>query len=168
MPAETPRRSARPTKKELEAQVAQLAAALQRERADADNLRRRGAASRDRDRRAVRRETVVKLLPVIDSLGRAFAQPPADLADNQWVRGALGIGRQLGGMLAELGLAQIETVGQPFDPDLMEAVEAVPTAEQPAQTVITEVVPGYWLNDELLRAAQVRVAVAPQDDPGGK
>lgn len=166
MTSESSRRSSRPTKKELEAQVDQLRAALQRERADAENVRRQGALGRERDRQAVRRETIAKLLPVIDSLQLAFARPPAGLEDDPWVRGVLGIGRQFQAMLAEQGLAAVEAAGQPFDPVSMEAVEAVPTTEQPEQTVIAEVVRGYWLDDELLRPAQVRVAVAPADKSG--
>lgn len=158
----------RPTKKELEAQVDQLRAALQRERADAENVRRQGELGRERDRQAVRRQTISKLLPVIDSLQLAFAQPPDNLEADPWVKGVLGIGRQLEAMLAEQGLSPVKTAGQPFDPVSMEAVEAVPTADRPEQTVIAEVSRGYWLDGELLRPAQVRVAVAPAGKPEGK
>ena len=150
------------TKKELEAEVARLTSALQRERADAENVRRRAAIDRDRDRQLVRRDTVTQLLPVIDNLQLAFAQPPDELVDNQWVAGVLKIDQQLQKILVELGLTQIEAVGQLFDPDLMEAVEIVPTADQPEQTVVTEVVRGYLWADEILRVAKVKVAVGPK------
>lgn len=149
------------TKKELEAQVAQLTAALQRERADAANVRRRAALDRDRDQQLARKETIVRLLPVIDHLQLAFAQPPPDLAKNQWVAGVLMIEQQLVKALSEFGLESIETDGQPFDPSLMEAVEIIPTADQPEQTVVEEVVRGYLWEGEVLRVAQVKVAVKP-------
>lgn len=149
------------TKKDLEVQIDRLTAALQRERADAENVRRRAAIDRDRDRQLVRRDTVTQLLPVIDNLQLAFAQPPAELADNQWVAGVLKIDQQLQKILAELGLVPIEVVGQPFDPSLMEAVEIVPTADQPQQTVVAEVARGYLWADEVLRVAKVKVAVGP-------
>ena len=151
------------TKKDLEAQLAQLTVALQRERADAENVRRRATIDRDRDRQLVRRDTIVQLLPVIDNLQLAFSQSPAELAGNQWVAGILMIDQQLGRSLIELGLLPIETVGQPFDPNLMEAVEIVPTNDQPEQTVVVEVVRGYLWGDEVLRIAQVKVAVKPKD-----
>lgn len=147
------------TKKQLETQVAQLTAALQRERADAENVRRRATIDRDSDRQLARKETVAQLLPVIDNLQLAFAQPPADLAQNQWVAGVLMIDQQLTKALAELGLTPIETVGCPFDPSLMEAVATVPTADQPEQTVVEELVRGYLWGEEVLRVAQVKVAV---------
>ena len=160
MSVDSAKRVPKLTKKELEAQLAQLTAGLQRERADAENVRRQAAISRDRDRQLVRRETIVGLLPVIDSLQRAFAQPPADLVDNQWVVGVMKIERQLANILADLGLIPIEALGQPFDPNLMEAVEAVPTADQPEQTVVVEVLRGYLWGGEVLRVAQVKVATA--------
>lgn len=149
------------SKKELEVQIGRLTSALQRERADAENIRRRAAIDRDRDRQTARRDTVSQLLPVVDNLQLAFAQPPDELADNQWVAGVLKIDQQLQKTLAELGLTPIEAVGQPFDPNLMEAVEIVPTADQPEQTVVAEVVRGYLWAGEVLRVAKVKVAVAP-------
>ena len=133
-----------------------------RERADADNIRRRVAVERERDQQLVRRDTIVSLLPVIDNLQRAFAQPPAELTDNQWVVGVLKIEQQLERVLADLGLRAIKVVGQIFDPNLMEAVAVAPTSDQPEQTVVVEVVRGYLWGDEVVRIAQVKVAVRPQ------
>ena len=95
---------------------------------------------RDRDRQLVRRDTIIQLLPVIDNLQLAFSQPPPELAKNQWVTGVLMIDQQLGRALIELGLLPIVTIGQSFDPNLMEAVEIVPTNDRPEQTVVAEVV----------------------------
>ncbi len=167
MSPEATRKQSKTSKKELEAQVAQLTAALQRERADAENVRRRAIIDRDRDRQLVRRDTITQLLPVIDSLQLAFSQPPAELVKNQWVAGVLMTDQQLGKALIEFGLLPIATVGQPFDPNLMEAVEIVPTDDQPDQTVVAEVVRGYLWGDEVLRIAQVKVAVKPKDNTGG-
>ena len=117
MSPEATRKQPKATKKELEVQVAQLTAALQRERADAENVRRRAMIDRDRDRQLVRRDTIAQLLPVIDNLQLAFSQPPAELAKNQWVAGVLMIDPQLRRALIELGLLPIATVGQPVRPE---------------------------------------------------
>ena len=167
MSPEATRKQPKATKKELEVQVAQLTVALQRERADAENVRRRAMIDRDRDRQLVRRDTITQLLPVIDNLQLAFSQPPAELAKNQWVAGVLMIDPQLRRALIELGLLPIATVGQPFDPNLMEAVEIVSTNDQPEQTVVAEVVRGYLWGDKVLRIAQVKVAVKSKDNTGG-
>ncbi len=166
------KKTTRPTRKppdhrvlQLQAQLAQVVEALKRERADADNIRRRVAIERERDQQLVRRDTIVSLLPVIDNLHRAFAQPPAELADNQWVAGVLKTEQQLEGVLTDLGLRAIKTIGQVFDPSLMEAVAAVPTSDQPEQMVVAEVVHGYLWGDEVVRIAQVKVAVRPQPGP---
>jgi molecular chaperone GrpE len=61
--------------------------------------------------------------------------------------------------LATLGVRPIESTGQPFDPRVHEAVDTAPAGEQaPAGTVVGEIQRGYFVGDEVLRPARVRVA----------
>jgi molecular chaperone GrpE len=63
--------------------------------------------------------------------------------------------------LKKLGLEPIETAGQPFDPNLHQAVERVPTEDAEDQTILGEFQRGYNFRGKLLRPAMVRVAVRP-------
>jgi molecular chaperone GrpE len=60
--------------------------------------------------------------------------------------------------LAQHGLEPIAAEGQPFDPECMEVVEAVPGSDRPSGEVLEEVRRGYWCNGRIFRYAQVRVA----------
>lgn len=66
--------------------------------------------------------------------------------------------RRLEQLMADAGLEPVASVGQPFDPETMEAVEAVESADTPPNTVIEELRLGYLLNGRVVRFAQVRVA----------
>lgn len=70
---------------------------------------------------------------------------------------ALGVQR-LGRTLAKHGFEAIPGVGQPFDPDTMEAVEAVESRAVPPGTVIEEIRRGYRRDGQVVRVAQVKVA----------
>lgn len=66
--------------------------------------------------------------------------------------------RKIERTLSEHGLEPIPTVGQPFDPEIMEAIELEEGGELASGTVTTEVRRGYWLQDRPFRFAQVKVA----------
>jgi molecular chaperone GrpE len=141
---------------ELEAQVAQLTDALQRERADAMNLRRR----HDEDLASLRVRTkasVVKdLLPIVDNFERALKHVPAELTDNDYVKGVQGVVKQFEKTLADMGVERIKTVGEPFDPELHEAVSAE-EGDGETEIVSEELQAGYKIGDDVIRHAMVRV-----------
>ncbi|HKU18995.1 MAG TPA: nucleotide exchange factor GrpE [Candidatus Saccharimonadales bacterium] len=142
----------------LEQQVAELTAALQRERADALNIRRRyneqiGGLSTNAKASVVR-----ELLPVIDNFERALKHAPADLDDNEYIKGIRGIVKQFEKTLADLGVEKIKTVGNSFDPNLHEAV-SMEDGDGEQEIVSEELQPGYKMGDEVLRHAMVRVRV---------
>ena len=66
--------------------------------------------------------------------------------------------RRVGRALPPFGLEPIESVGRPFDPELMEVVEVVDGAGRAGGTVVEEVRRGYRWHGELFRFAQVKVA----------
>jgi molecular chaperone GrpE len=109
---------------ELEQQVAELTAAVQRERADATNLRRRHDEEMAQLRTRVKASVVTDLLPVVDNVERALQHVPTDLADNAYVKGVQGVAKQFAKTLTALGVERIKTVGEPFDPNLHNAVSA--------------------------------------------
>jgi molecular chaperone GrpE len=141
---------------ELELQVAQLTEALQRERADAVNLRRRH--DEDMANLRVRTKAVVikDLLPIIDNFDRALKHVPKDLEGNDYVKGVNAIVKQFEKTLGDMGVERIKTVGEPFDPHLHEAVSAE-EGDGDQEIVSEELQSGYKIGDDVIRHAMVRV-----------
>ena len=145
-----------PQIEELQTQVAELTEALQRERADATNLRRRHEEQVASLKSVVKASVVRDLLPVIDNIERALKHVPAELADNDYMKGVQGIVKQFEKTLADIGVVRIKTVGEPFDPRLHEAV-SMEEGEGAQEIVSEELQAGYQLGDEIIRHAMVRV-----------
>lgn len=141
--------------KESETQIAQLTEALQRERADAANLRRRHDEQIASLRTSVKAQVVKDLLPIIDNFERAFLHVPTDLEANDYVKGVEAVVKLFGKTLADIGVERIKTVGEPFDPNLHEAVSAE-EGDGP-EIVSEELQAGYKIGDDVIRHAMVRV-----------
>ena len=137
-------------------QVAQLTEALQRERADAVNLRRRHEQELQQLRSRTKASVIKDLLPIIDNFERALKHVPEELTDNDYVKGVQGVVKQFEKTLADLGVEKIKTVGEPFDPELHEAVSAE-EGEGDIELVSEELQSGYKIGDEVIRHAMVRV-----------
>ena len=144
---------------ELHQQIGELTAALQRERADAVNLRRRHDEQVASLRNVVRAGIVRELLPVIDNLERALKVVPDDLKNNDYIKGIQGVVRQFEKALSNIGVERIKTVGEPFDPSLHEAVSMDEDSGGTEEVVSEELQAGYRLGDEVIRHAMVRVAL---------
>jgi molecular chaperone GrpE len=140
----------------LETQVADLTEALQRERADVMNVRRRHEEQIAGLRDMVKANVVRDLLPVIDNFERALKHVPADLADNDYIKGVQGVVKQFETTMEELGVQRIKTVDEPFDPKLHEAV-SMEEGEGTTEVVSEELQAGYILGNEVIRHAMVRV-----------
>lgn len=141
---------------ELQEQVAQLTEALQRERADATNIRRRHDEQIQSLRTTVKASVVADLLPVIDNFERALKHVPEDLVDNDYVKGIQGVVKQFEKTLTDLGVERIATVGEHFDPNVHEAV-TMEEGEGNNEIVSEELQSGYRLGDDVIRHAMVRV-----------
>ena len=129
--------------------------------ADFENYRRRTEREAGGVRRAGRSEVLLPLLEVRDNLERALA---AGSSDSSFLRGVKAIAEQLGRIVTGLGAVPIPGVGTLFDPRLHEAVATVPAVEHPPDTVVTEIRPGFLLDGEALRPAQVVVAQSTRED----
>lgn len=145
---------------ELEALNRELTDRYTRLLADFDNFRRRTRQHEEAVRAAAAEAVMTDLLPVLDHLHMALAAA-GDALDGPFGQGVSLIHQQLNEILARHGLEPVPTVGQPFDPNTMEAVaRAEPGDDAPAGHVIEEYRRGYQLNGKLLRASQVKVAQA--------
>lgn len=151
---------------ELKQKITELTEALQRERADAMNLRRRSEEEKAALGSFYKANVVRDLLPVIDNFERALkhipaagseqrAQGPADQKLHEWISGVEKIVKQFEDVLEKIGVKKIDTVGKAFEPRLHEAVSH---EEGDGEEVVTEELQaGYTLGDEVLRHAMVRV-----------
>jgi molecular chaperone GrpE len=141
---------------QLADQVAELTAALQRERADATNIRRRHEEEIANLRNRLKGNVVRELLPVIDNFERALKHIPKELEGNDYIKGVEGIVKQFEKTLADIGVERIKTVGEPFDPKYHEAV-SVEEGKDGTEFVSEELQAGYKLGNDVLRHAMVRV-----------
>jgi molecular chaperone GrpE len=143
---------------QLHAQIAELTEALQRERADAVNLRRRNDEQIASLKNVVKANVVRDLLPVIDNFERALKHVPKELEDNDYIKGVQGVVKQFEKTLADIGVERIKTVDQPFDPRYHEAVSMDDGAG--AQEIVSEELQaGYKLGDDVIRHAMVKVSM---------
>jgi molecular chaperone GrpE len=134
--------------------------------ADFDNYRKRTQKEKDDLDAQVKRNTITELLPVVDNFERARAHlKPQDDAQMAIHKSYQGVYKQLVDSLKRLGVSPMRPEGQPFDPNLHEAVLREPTDEHPEGTVLEELVRGYFLGERVLRHAMVKVA-APKEDSG--
>lgn len=141
---------------QLQQQIADLTEALQRERADTINIRRHHDEQMAGLRTVVKAQVIRDLLPVIDNLERALKHIPAELTENDYVKGVQGVVRQFEKTLADIGVTRIATVGELFDPHFHEAV-AVDEGGDGREIVSEELQAGYALGSEVIRHAMVRV-----------
>lgn len=137
-------------------QVDDLTNALQRERADAENLRRRHQEELVSLRQSIKSSVVSDLLPVIDNFERALKHVPEDLVDNDYIKGVQGVVKQFEKTLADMGVERIKTVGEAFNPEFHEAV-SMEEGEGSDEIVSDELQSGYRVGDTVIRHAMVRV-----------
>lgn len=135
----------------------------QRSAADFSNYKRRTDEERATVGQFSNAVLIGKLLAVLDDFDRAIESVPAEEVTNPWVEGVELVERKLRGVLESEGVRAIEAIGQPFDPNLHEAVVHEPTADHPDNEVIGELQRGYMLHDRVLRPSLVRVANNPKE-----
>jgi molecular chaperone GrpE len=139
-------------------QVSQLTEALQRERADASNLRRRHEEQMASLKNVAKANVVRDLLPVIDNFERALKHVPKELEGNDYIKGVQGVVKQFEKTLNDIGVERVKTVGEHFDPLYHEAV-AMEEGDGHEEVVSEELQAGYKLGDEVIRHAMVKVKV---------
>ena len=144
---------------EAQEAVAELNERIVRLTADFDNFRKRAQREKDEARQFANQGLLEKLLPVLDNFEMALtAVKDADPSVRDGVQMILD---QLLGVLKESGVEPVDAMGQPFDPNLHEALSQEETTEVEEGTVVQQVQRGYKLNDRLVRPARVVVAKAP-------
>lgn len=132
--------------------------------ADFENFRRRIEREREDSERHASASLVTRLLPVLDNFERALSRDPGAGSD-RFYDGVVLIFRQLLEELRKEGLAAVDSVGEPFNPELHEAVSTTVEQALPPNIVVEEMQRGYRLHERLLRPALVKVTVEPAYEP---
>ena len=144
---------------QLRAQATEYEDRWKRSVAEFQNYRRRTEGERAEAIRGANSSLLREVLPVLDDLERALANIPPEFTEHKWVEGAQLVERKFRAIMERQGLTPIESVGQPFDPALHEAIGGSGThVEQEFQR-------GYRLNGRTLRPAMVIVGAAPAAKP---
>ena len=102
-------------------------------------------------------ELILKILPILDSIHLAESHIPEELKTNKWMDGFSQIKNQLCDFLLKEGIEEIKTLGEKFNPNLMESIEEVESDKEPG-TVVEQSQRGYKMHDRVVRAAKVKIA----------
>lgn len=135
-------------------QIEDLTETAKRSMADLQNYKKRAEEERREFAKFASANVFMEILPVFDSFERAQVHLPAELVDNDWVKGIQSIIKQFEQIMDRFQIKKMKTVGEKFDPNKHEAI-----AEGPGEKdiIIDEVETGYEIEGHTLRAAKVRV-----------
>ncbi|HZP68013.1 MAG TPA: nucleotide exchange factor GrpE [Rudaea sp.] len=144
---------------EYENKLGEMREVLLRERAEIENQRKRLQRDLEQARRFANEKLLGELLPVCDNLERGLAIANADTAA---LREGMDLTLKALVKVAEAnGLRAIDPLGQPFNPELHQAMSMVEAPDAAPNTVVAVMQKGYVLNERLLRPALVSIAKAP-------
>lgn len=145
--------------RELEAlreENASLKDRLIRAMADFENYRRRMQREKEDLVVYANQKLIKDLLPVLDNLERALATPPTQ-GDERLREGVELTARSFRDLLAREGVTPVEALGQPFDPNVHEAVMTEESPEHEDGIILAELLKGYRMGDRVIRPSMVKV-----------
>jgi molecular chaperone GrpE len=146
----------------LQAEHEALRSQYMRIAADFDNYRKRQSRDLDDQRLQITCSTLGEILPVVDNFERARQQLKPQHEEAQALHGSYqGLYRQLVDVFKQLGVSPMRVEGEPFDPNLHEAVLREESHDHPEDVVIEELQRGYHLDGRVLRHALVKVSMGP-------
>ena len=146
----------------LTEEIASLKEQVLRAHADAQNVRRRSEQDVEKARKFALEKFVADLLPVADNLERAIAAgDPEDETQKAVLEGVALTLKSLQDTLKKYKVEMVDPAGEPFDPQLHQAMTMVPNPDMEPNTVMDVFQKGYTLNGRLVRPAMVVVSSAP-------
>ena len=99
-----------------------------------------------------------KLLPIVDDFERAMENLPPEIQSHSWLEGIQLVQRKLLATLDTFNVTSIDAVGQPFDPNLHEAITQEMTDAYESGMVCRVLQTGYKIGDRVIRPSLVVVA----------
>lgn len=147
---------------EKDAQLQEYVTVVHEAQREFEAMRTRVRKEAARDAESSRRAVFADLLEVMDNLDRALGAAHATGSGDPLVEGVELVRQQFLHKLASYGISRIEPLGEPFDPELHEAVTVVPVSDQYGEGIVAGVAaPGYLMGADVLRPATVAVASEP-------
>ena len=143
---------------QLNKQLEEANSKLLRVQADYDNFRKRTQKEKEELAKYASAKLIENLLPSIDNFDRALAASEATGDFEALAKGLDMIYRQLKSTMEAEGLAEMEPVGTPFNPEFHQAVMTVETDEYEEGIVVEVLQKGYMLKDKVIRPAMVKVS----------
>ncbi|GAA4439170.1 nucleotide exchange factor GrpE [Bremerella cremea] len=130
--------------------------------ADLENFRKRMRREREDELKYANMPLLADLLPVVDNLQRALESAGTGEQAGGIVEGIKIVEKQLVEAMKKRGCEAIDAQGQPFDPNLHEAIMQQPSADVEPNTVLHVAQVGYKMYDRVVRPSQVIVSKAPE------
>ena len=130
----------------------------QRERAEFANYRKRKDRESEQLKGNITGNIIRKYLEIVDDLERALQNKPQDGEGASWGEGIELVYRKLLTVLESEGVVPMQVQGEPFDPNLHEAISQEPSEEYESGQVVEVLRNGYMLGERVLRPASVRIA----------
>jgi len=146
----------------LEADVADAQDSALRAQADAANVQRRAEQEIDKARKFALDRFVGELLPVVDNMERALSAATDSGAEASIIEGLELTLKSFMDALKKSGVEIVDPQGEPFDPQLAQAMSMVENPDVEPNTVIAVMQKGYTLNGRLVRPAMVMVSKAAE------
>lgn len=151
---------------EAKSQADEYLSALQRERAEFLNFKRRTAEERERELGLAGEDLIRKVLVLADDFDRAIDARPESIASDPWFEGVAAIDRKLRQLLESEGVSAIDAgPGTAFDPREHDAIATVPGSGRAEGEIVEQIRRGYRLRDRVLRPALVAVAAGSGPAP---
>ncbi|TXS91268.1 nucleotide exchange factor GrpE [Parahaliea maris] len=142
----------------LQEELTQLRDVALRAQADAQNIQRRAEMDVEKARKFALEGFAKELLPVVDNLERALVSGVEEPQSTALVEGVELTLKSLLDVLKRFKIEPVDPQGEPFDPQLHQAMSMVENPEVEPNTVIAVMQKGYTLNERLVRPAMVMVS----------
>lgn len=142
-------------------EVARIRDAMLRMQAETENTRKRLTRELERSRKRALEGIMKDIIQVRDSLERGLEVDRESATVDSLIEGQQLTVRMLNKVLEDHHLEEIDPAGQPFDPELHEAMTVLPSADHDENTVLDVIQKGFRLHDRLIRPAMVVVSKKP-------
>lgn len=100
---------------------------------------------------------LLDIFPLVDQFNQAMKHLPEGIEDSDWITGITHIQSNLINILKSLGIEEIKTVGEQFDPEMHDAVEEVESEEE-SGIIVEELTTGFRMNGRVIQPAKVKVS----------
>lgn len=145
----------------LQAEVDRFRDLALRNQADFENYKKRTAREKGEAIKYANSSLLERLIPIVDNFELGLAAARSEGEQSPVFSGMSMVLKQLTDFLADNGLQTIDAAGQPFDPNLHEAIAHEPSKTVPEEVIIRQTRRGYRLRDRLLRPSAVVVSSGP-------